>query len=77
MVEVQQKKLKVGRKCREKKLSLIVANDVTAPGAGFAVDTNRVAFVFPNGTAERLPLMTKRAVARRVVAAAESQLLRF
>ena len=66
-----------GRKCHEKKLSLIVANDVTAPGAGFAVDTNRVAFVFPNGTAERLPLMTKRAVARRVVAAAESQLLRF
>ena len=66
-----------GRKCREKKLSLIVANDVTAPGAGFGVDTNRVAFVFPDGTAERLPLMTKRAVARRVVAAAESQLLRF
>ena len=57
------------RKCREKKLAFIVANDVTAPGAGFGADTNRVAFVFPDGRAERLPLMTKRAIARRIVEA--------
>ena len=57
------------RKCREKKLSFIVANDVTEPGAGFGVATNKVALVFPDGRIERLPLMSKRAVARRIVAA--------
>ena len=61
------------RKCREKRLSFIVANDVTAPGAGFGVDTNKVAFVYPDGRVESLPTMSKRAVARRVVIAAERQ----
>ena len=56
------------RKCREKGLAFIVANDVTAPGAGFGVDTNKVAFVFPDGHVERLSLMTKRTLARRIVA---------
>ena len=60
------------RKCREKKLAFVVANDVTAKGAGFGSDTNLVAFVFPDGSATRLPLMTKRAVAGRIVSAAES-----
>lgn len=55
------------RKCREKGLRFIVANDVTAPGAGFGSDTNRVTLVFPNGRTEVLPLMTKRRVAARIV----------
>ena len=55
------------RKCREKGLEFIVANDVTEKGSGFGTDTDRVAFVFPDGRVERLPLMTKRRVARRVV----------
>ena len=55
------------RKCREKGLAFVVANDVTEKGAGFGTDTNRVAFVFPDGRVERLPLMSKRAVARRIV----------
>ena len=55
------------RKCREKGLSFIVANDVTEKGCGFGTDTNRVSFVFPDGTLKRLPLMTKRAVARRIL----------
>jgi len=59
------------RKCREKGLSFVVANDVSEPGSGFGSDTNRVAFVRPDGGVERLPLMSKRAVARRVVAAVE------
>ena len=33
------------RKLQAKGLDLIVANDVTQPGAGFAVDTNRVQFL--------------------------------
>ena len=59
------------RKCREKGLEFIVANDVTEKGCGFGTDTNRVTFVLPDGTVERLPLMTKRLVARRIVARLE------
>ena len=55
------------RKCREKGLDLIVANDVTAAGCGFGTETNRVSFVFPDGRIERLPLLSKTAVARRIV----------
>lgn len=56
------------RKLREKGLDLIVANDVTAPGAGFATETNRVTLLFPDGSREALPLMSKRDVARHILA---------
>ncbi len=59
------------RKCREKGLDLVVANDVTQPGSGFGVETNRVTFVFPDGRVEPLSLMSKIAVARRIVRLAE------
>ena len=55
------------RKCREKGLSFIVANDVSEKGCGFGTDTNRVTFVFPDGTQKKFPLMTKRMVAKRVL----------
>ena len=55
------------RKCREKGLAFIVANDVTEKGCGFGTDTNRVTFVFPDGAQRRLPLMTKARVAARIV----------
>ena len=55
------------RKCREKKLEFVVANDVTEEGAGFGCDTNRVKFVFPDGGVREFPLMSKRLVARRIV----------
>ena len=55
------------RKCREKGLEMIVANDVTQKGAGFGTDTNRVTLVRKDGSAERLPLMSKAAVATRIV----------
>ena len=60
------------RKLREKGLDMIVANDVTAPGAGFAHDTNRVTLLFPDGHREALPLMAKHAVAQRVIACAQT-----
>ena len=59
------------RKCREKGLDLVVGNDVTRPDSGFGTTTNRVTFVTPDGRAHRLPLMSKLAVARRIVAFAE------
>ena len=55
------------RKCREKGLDLVVANDVTEAGSGFGTATNRVSFVFPDGRITRLPLLSKAAVARRIV----------
>ncbi len=54
-------------KLEKKGLSLIVANDVGAPDAGFAVDTNRVTLLADDGSSETLPLMSKAAVAQRVV----------
>ena len=55
------------RKCREKGLSFIVANDVTKKGCGFGADTNKVTFVFPDGEQKKFPLMTKRAVAKKIL----------
>ncbi len=50
------------RKLAAKRVDLIVANDVSAPDAGFAVDTNVVSFVSADGS-ERLPLLSKSEVA--------------
>ncbi len=55
-------------KLQAKGLSLIVANDITAPDSGFAVDTNRVTLLGSDGTLQELPLMSKAAVADIVLA---------
>jgi phosphopantothenoylcysteine decarboxylase/phosphopantothenate--cysteine ligase len=55
------------KKLKEKRLDLIVANDITQPDAGFDVDTNRVIIIDKKGKAEELPLMTKREVADKVL----------
>ncbi|MFQ6101402.1 MAG: bifunctional phosphopantothenoylcysteine decarboxylase/phosphopantothenate--cysteine ligase CoaBC [Anaerolineae bacterium] len=54
-------------KLAAKNLDLIVANDVTAPDAGFAAETNRVVLIGRDGSAEPLPLMSKAAVAEVVL----------
>jgi len=54
-------------KLEEKGLDLIVANDITATDAGFAVDTNRVTLLDQAGGSEELPLMAKTAVAEEVL----------
>jgi phosphopantothenoylcysteine decarboxylase/phosphopantothenate--cysteine ligase len=54
------------RMLREKKLDLVVANDITDPGSVFGSDTDRVTFVSADG-AEALPLLAKTEVARRLV----------
>jgi len=46
-------------KLEKKNLDLIVANDVTLPGAGFKADTNIVKIMDRSGKVEELPLMTK------------------
>jgi phosphopantothenoylcysteine decarboxylase/phosphopantothenate--cysteine ligase len=55
-----------GRMLREKKLDLVVANDVADPLSGFGSDDDRVAFVSADGV-EQLPLLAKTEVARRLV----------
>jgi phosphopantothenoylcysteine decarboxylase/phosphopantothenate--cysteine ligase len=54
------------KKLRQKNLDLIVINDVTAAGAGFDVDTNRVTFVDRENQVIEWPLMSKRDVADRL-----------
>lgn len=54
------------QKRRRKGVDLIVANDVSQPGAGFDVDTNVVTLIDDDGR-ETLPLMTKADVAARIL----------
>jgi phosphopantothenoylcysteine decarboxylase/phosphopantothenate--cysteine ligase len=53
-------------KLAAKNLDLLVANDVSAPDSGFAVETNRALLVEPDGRFEELPLMSKEALAARL-----------
>jgi len=55
------------RKLTEKNLDLIVANDVSQPESGFAVDTNEVTLVCREGVLQKLPLLTKEEVAGRIL----------
>src|SRR3984885_8632479 len=61
----------VGQNARKKLIAknvdLIVANDVTAEGAGFDHDTNVVSLFFRNGRDLTLPKMSKVDVAQRVL----------
>ena len=54
-------------KLETKNLDLIVANDVTAEGAGFEVDTNIITLLWPDGGADSLPQMSKREAAARIL----------
>ncbi len=54
-------------KITRKGLDLIVANDVSAAGAGFGTDTNLVTLIAADGTCEELPLLSKYAVAHRIL----------
>lgn len=54
-------------KLERKALTFIVANDVSAADAGFAVDTNRVTLLGVDGWSEILPLMSKQDVAEQLI----------
>jgi phosphopantothenoylcysteine decarboxylase / phosphopantothenate---cysteine ligase len=55
------------KKLANKKLDMIVANDITAADSGFGVDTNKVILIDKKGKVEKLPLMSKREVADRIL----------
>lgn len=54
-------------KLLRKGLNFIAVNDVTAEGAGFATDTNRILLLSSAGVVEEMPLMSKAAIAERLV----------
>jgi len=54
-------------KLDSKHLDLIVANDITATDSGFGSESNRVTILERNGGVDRLPLLSKREVADRVL----------
>lgn len=54
-------------KMHRKNVNLLVANDVTKPGAGFGSPTNIVSFLFPDGKRIDFPQMSKLEVARNLV----------
>ena len=54
-------------KLERKNLDLIVANDVSAPGVGFAHDTNAVTILTAAGEMKSVPLANKRTIATAVL----------
>jgi phosphopantothenoylcysteine decarboxylase/phosphopantothenate--cysteine ligase len=64
-----------GRMLRDKKLDLVVANDIGGASAVFGSDDDQVAFVSADGV-EELPLLKKTEVARRLVSKLAERLAR-
>ena len=64
---------RAARKRAAKHADLIVANDVSRADAGFAVDTNQITIVGPDGT-EALPLQSKSRAAAAILDRIEQQL---
>jgi phosphopantothenoylcysteine decarboxylase/phosphopantothenate--cysteine ligase len=55
------------KKLEKKKLDLIVANEITGINSAFGSDTNSVILIGKDGTPENVPMMSKRAVADRIL----------
>jgi phosphopantothenoylcysteine decarboxylase / phosphopantothenate---cysteine ligase len=55
------------QKLTAKNLDVVVGNDVSAPDAGFEVDTNRATLVNSDGSTEELPLLPKTALATTIL----------
>ena len=55
------------RKLVEKNLDFIVANDVTAEGAGFSVATNIASIIHRGGNVENFPKMSKADLAEKII----------
>ena len=66
--ESEQLLTRAAEKLAHKGLDLLVANDISATDAGFAVADNRVTLLAPGREPQALPLMSKAAVGEAVVA---------
>jgi len=72
--ETEELEKNAAHKLKSKNCDLIVANDVTVPGAGFGSDLNEVVVIDAGGPVERLPLMDKKRVAERVLTLAAERM---
>ncbi len=54
-------------KLKSKNLDIIAANDISAPDAGFSVDTNRITLLYADGRQESFPLMGKAEAAEAII----------
>jgi phosphopantothenoylcysteine decarboxylase/phosphopantothenate--cysteine ligase len=54
------------KKCHEKNLDMVVANDISRSDIGFASEQNQATFVYPDRQ-ESLPLMSKASLAHEIV----------
>ena len=63
------------RKLEQKRLDMIVANDISAPDAGFSVDFNRVTIISSSGEEQQLQRMTKFDVAQEILDRIEAMLV--
>ena len=55
------------KKLKDKRLDLIVANDVGTEGAGFGTDTNIVMLIDSQGNESALPILNKTEVANIIL----------
>jgi phosphopantothenoylcysteine decarboxylase/phosphopantothenate--cysteine ligase len=51
----------------KKGLDIIVANNITESGSGFGAEDNKVTIIERSGQIEDVPVMSKRAVADRIL----------
>jgi len=66
--ETQNVKEYAKEKLEKKGLDMVIANDITQPGAGFDTETNIASIIFPDGRASiDLPLMSKPDLANRIL----------
>ena len=59
-METEQGEERAKDKLRRKQADLIVLNNLSEAGAGFAVDTNIITIIDPQGQIEQLPKMSKK-----------------
>ncbi|MDP5273362.1 bifunctional phosphopantothenoylcysteine decarboxylase/phosphopantothenate--cysteine ligase CoaBC [Chengkuizengella axinellae] len=61
-------------KLKNKNCDMLVANDVTLPGAGFGTDTNKVSLYDKMGLIEELPLLSKEQISEQILKITASKL---
>ena len=64
------------KKLVNKNADMIVANNVSVQGAGFASDTNAVTMFKKDGTSVEVPMMSKQEVAKRIITESASMLMK-
>lgn len=65
--ETQELITNASMKLAKKNLDMVIANDVTLPGAGFNSNTNIVKILYRDGSMEELPQLSKREVAEIIL----------